>query len=387
MDNHILKRVQRFFALFVTGTLLFGLTSCVSVAYQAENDDEIENIAEVMRPMQGKDIEIGNHSANTEILPDEAVTEKKTEIHVSILGDILLDGQILYDAASRAGEGMSYNFLTMYTGIYRTVKDADIAMCSYSTAAAPVNPWSVSRTPIESLAALSSVGFDILETTGSADRKGEITDYSMKAISASHANKDAVVFIEKEGITLGFLSLGGTGYTQSYLTNSYKANLEYATMSADVVVVSVDWDKGTSTASMKEIAKDIAMAGADVIVGNSKILGSVDWIDCGNGAKTLVAYSLGNLLSTSAGLDGLCGGVLSFTVTEKDGTFCIGGVFLDPTISFYNAAGGNYLVKAVKDCEDSLLSQHGVWGMTRDKVLRHIHSSVGAEFLPAEVRG
>jgi len=388
MKDHILKNIQKCAAVITSTALLFALSSCSTVSYQSEAD-EIENIAEVLLPKEGQDIEIGMLATSSDVQPEDVKDESKTknEVTVSILGDILLDEYIIYDAASRAGEGKSYSFLTLYTGIYRDIKDADLSMCSYSTAASPINSWTFKTTPVESLAALESVGFDVLETTGSTDCSSVIESYSMKSVNSGLSSADCVKIIEKNGLSFGFLALGGKGSTQSYLSGSYEATIANAKRSADVDIVSVDWDDYTSAENMKSIAAKMASAGADVIVGNADGLGNVDWISNSNGTKTLVAYSLGNLVATSTSIQSLCGGMLHFTVKQNDDGLSIGGVVLEPTLTFFSAAGGNYLVKFVGDCDDSLLSQHGVWGVTKNNVLKYIRSNVAAEFLPADIRG
>lgn len=69
---------------------------------------------------------------------------------------------------------------------------------------------------------------------------------------------------------------------------------------ADVVIVSIHWGveyAAQPTASQRQIARQLALAGADLIIGHHPhVLGPLEWIARGDGRTSVVAYSLGNFL-------------------------------------------------------------------------------------------
>ena len=71
---------------------------------------------------------------------------------------------------------------------------------------------------------------------------------------------------------------------------------------ADVVIVAMHWgheDNFLPSSNQKELARMMANNGVDVIIGSHPhVLQPVEWLERPDGKKTLVAYSIGNLIST-----------------------------------------------------------------------------------------
>ena len=61
----------------------------------------------------------------------------------------------------------------------------------------------------------------------------------------------------------------------------------------------------------------MASWGGDVIIGHpTHVIQPVEWIDNGNGTKTLVAYSLGNFISQQNTASRVIGGMLHNDLTK-----------------------------------------------------------------------
>ncbi|MBR2669110.1 MAG: CapA family protein [Solobacterium sp.] len=107
-----------------------------------------------------------------------------------------------------------------------------------------------------------------------------------------------------------------------YLVNVYDERtpeiVSRAASQADVVIVSVYWegeDRSAPSARQQQIAKELADAGASVIIGNAPdAIQPAGWID-----DTLIFYSLGDLLSDrSTQSFGFAGAVTITKSTYKD---------------------------------------------------------------------
>ena len=147
----------------------------------------------------------------------------------------------------------------------------------------------------------------------------------ISGINASTDARNQLRITEVSGITAAYLSFTD-GLTdplpenEKYLVNLYEdektpAFVSKAAELADIVVVSICWDGADGelpTERQKQIANDLADAGASVIIGYSEnAVQPVAWID-----DTLVFYSLGNLVSQDDSVRERIGALGSVTITK-----------------------------------------------------------------------
>lgn len=309
----------------------------------------------------------------------------KTVVSLAAAGDVRIDEAIIADAANRAAEGSTYSFLKIYSGVYRTIHDADIAVGNYSAAAAPYTPdGSTDRnqtTPIESLAALAELGFEVLDTTGadrSADYPQDMSEYGIADIHSEKRTEDGVYFVEREGITIAFLAADGS------VKNKMVSNIEYADSAADVVVVSADWKSGVSDKQKKNLAGTMAKAGADIILGSGETLGGAEWLDTGDGSPALAVYSLGNFVATAETAENLCGGILSLDITLCEGEITLENVCIDPIIMHYNEGNRNYQIFGLNSYTDDISAMHAVGGLDVAVLTDKVSNLLNGGFLPAD---
>ena len=111
--------------------------------------------------------------------------------------------------------------------------------------------------------------------------------------------------VNKKGVNVAFI-----GYTandnksRNYFTEeNAKADLEYAKKNASVIIVMMDWKNSNDEATNEQKAqsKFLADNGANLIIGNNQNnVQTMEIIKGENDKDCFVAYSLGNLLSTTS---------------------------------------------------------------------------------------
>lgn len=162
--------------------------------------------------------------------------------------------------------------------------------------------------------------------------------------------------MKKNGIKFALLS-----YTQSlneYNTNPYKllkqtayavplledtaaikADVQKAKEQADVIIVSAHWgdeNEAEVTAKQQEYAQLFADLGVDLVIGtHPHIIQPVTWVNGQSGNKTLIAYSLGNFLSTMETQDTQLEGMLSLNFIKKDAKIFIDDITWTPLINHF----------------------------------------------------
>ena len=104
-------------------------------------------------------------------------------------------------------------------------------------------------------------------------------------------------------------------------TAAIKADVQKAKEQADVIIVSAHWgdeNEAEVTAKQQEYAQLFADLGVDLVIGtHPHIIQPVTWVNGQSGNKTLIAYSLGNFLSTMETQDTQLEGMLSLNFIKK----------------------------------------------------------------------
>jgi poly-gamma-glutamate synthesis protein (capsule biosynthesis protein) len=127
---------------------------------------------------------------------------------------------------------------------------------------------------------------------------------------------------------------------------------------ADVIVVSLNWGKVSAakpTAAQKELAQQLADAGADVIVGaGSRVVQPITWLTAkgedGNIRHTLCAWSLGSLINESRKDGNVLGMLLQLQISFDGDSISFGKVCYTPTYIWRYKQDGQYYYRiAVSD--------------------------------------
>ncbi len=360
---------------------LLSMTSCGFIEMRDSYEETTKGEADTALMLAPAE-RVNEVEVRTDIVPETVIEEEapKTVLTFTAAGDIRIDDAIIADAANRAAEGSTYSFLRMYSGIYRAVHDSDVAVGRYSTASSPVSAEDKS-TPIESLAALAELGFEVLDTTGadvSDDYSEDMTEYGIGNLHVSQTGEQGVYTVEQDGITLAFLSTDGSS------KNVLLKTMDYAKSVGDVVVVSVDWKDGTTDKQKTNLTGILAGAGADIILGSDDTLGGAEWIDTGDGSPTLAVYSLGNFAATADTAETLCGGILSLDITLCEGEISLENACIEPIIMHYGAGSRNYQIFKLSGYTSDISAMHAVEGLDIDVLADRVGEILDDEFLPSD---
>ena len=209
--------------------------------------------------------------------------------------------------------------------------------------------------------------------------------------------------IEKNGIKIAFLTYtyGLNGMTLPASSKIYIPLIDSAEITrmigkaknlADMVFVVMHWGTDGSTVvtdEQKSLAETISEAGADAIIGmHSHTLQPVEWHANPDGSRTLVIYSLGNLISTQYENYTMVGGIMSFDVV-KDSSGCrIENPVMNPVVTHYNKERLGLQVYLLKDYTKELAAAHGTVNYGKDKTFsldyidKLVKKAVSDEFLP-----
>ncbi len=373
------------------------------------------------------DVNVRSEQTETLIIPGtETVHPSNGETRIRFLaaGDNIIHENVFLDARSRAGDGEKYNFINMYDGIAEMVAEADIAFINQETPICGdemgIFGYPNFNSPEAAGDTLIDLGFDIVNIANNhmLDRKEQ--GYK-GALEYWHEREDKVLMIggytdkadyenirviEEQGVKIALLSYtygtnnmylptGSTLYIPYIDKPEITRMIDKAEEIADLVFVVMHWgnDSGGITGTQRDLAAALTEAGADVIIGmHPHNVQGMEWRTAMDGSKTLVIYSLGNLISTQYDNYNLVGGMVTFDIVKsKDGEISVESPLFTPTVTHYNKQRLGLQVYLMEDYTEELVSLHGnpnygqtaasrIW--TMDKIRSFVTDNVSDEFLP-----
>jgi poly-gamma-glutamate synthesis protein (capsule biosynthesis protein) len=243
-------------------------------------------------------------------------------VELAAVGDILMHEDVKVSGAQAPG-GLE----ELWAEVTPELRKADIAFANLETPIAPATgrpgrPMQFNAPP-DLPAALKASGFTILSTAnnhafdqgvrGVQETLDRLEKAGLAAIGTGpdRARAEAPRILEVKGLRIAFL-----GFTDIFNVNldaradrpwvrsldpveAVRAVRE-ARAEADAVVVSIHWGVEylhTPLARQRKVARDLAEAGADLVLGHHPhVLQPVEVLEAG-GRRTVVAYSLGNFIS------------------------------------------------------------------------------------------
>ncbi len=348
---------------------------------------------------------------------------KETRISFIATGDNIIHENVFLDARSRAKDGEAYNFFDMYTdGIKALIANADIAFVNQETPICGdelgVSGYPKFNSPEAVGDTLIDLGFDIVNIAnnhmldkGEKGYEGQLDYWDKRDIMqiGGYRNKsdyENIRVYEEKGVKIAFISYTFINYgiklpSSSELYVPYTEQNEIVSMTkkageiADLVFVVMHWGeeyKFRPSKSQITLAQAITEAGADVIIGShTHSIQPVEWLTASDGSKTLVTYSLGNILSTQYNNFSLVGGIISFDIVKNDGGISIEKPIFNPVITHYNQNRLGLQVYMMEDYSEDLVKLHGnprygetaegrQW--TMEKIRSLVTDNVSREFLP-----
>ncbi len=348
--------------------------------------------------------------------PEPPVTEKR--VSVLAVGDNIIHEAVFADAKNRAADGREYDFLPMYAPLASKIAAVDIAFVNHETPLGGkefgITGWPRFNSPKEAGEALAQVGFDVvnLATNHLFDRGNAAALATVKfvqtlpvvAIGAyeSGADYESIRVTQVNGIRIAWVSFCAFS-NQPYdpkndsvimpmLDNdaTIVARIDAAEAVSDFVIVSAHWglEQPDITAEQRRLAKVMAEAGADVIFGHhSHILQGLEWHENSDGSSTLIAYSLGNFLSTQHYAENMVGGMLTFDVVMENGACRLESPVMEITVTQYSMNRDSLAVYSLENYTDDLAKAHGTnlknaFQFDLAWIYRHVRSIIAEEFLP-----
>lgn len=301
-------------------------------------------------------------SATPSEQPDEP--SSTTTAVIAVGGDIVMHTGLNTEAYS-SGE---YDYTPIFGVLPDLISNADYAVCSLVSTLADGGTYTaypLFRSPTSIADAISSVGFDLVNTATShlADSYKDGIDSTLDALDAAGLNHVGTYRTQEErdssgnrtmvdinGISVDFLAytcdtnnvpVSGFEYAASICATDYLTGgteIDYELMDSDIaaareagaelVFVFMSWGTEFSTSPSDlqyEIADGLISAGADVIIGgHCRVPQPMEMrtvrLDDGTERTAFVCYSLGNLLSCQNDDYTDISAILNIEITRNDDT-------------------------------------------------------------------
>ena len=277
--------------------------------------------------------------------PEPEPEPEVSKISLFVTGDGLLHESVYTDAMNDDG---TFDFGRQLDDVLDKVENYDLAYYNQETILGGtelgLSGYPVFNSPQEFGEYMAEKGFNLVSTannhcldrgwTGvkaSRDFWNSMDGVLMQGTNTSQEEYDELAVTEINGISVAFLSYcehtNGISPDYDFEVNYYPGHEEEmlekvrrADEECDVVIVAMHWGTEYSHEVNDEqyyLAKQLADAGADVIVGNHvHVIQPFQWVD-----DVPVFYAMGNLISSQIGLERRIGmiGAMDITKTTEDG--------------------------------------------------------------------
>lgn len=297
--------------------------------------------------------------------PPAAHPAKPLTLTFAAMGDMIAHDSIV----RQAQKADSYDFKSYFSSIRPLYSHRDVVFCNPETPVAGqavgISGYPTFNAPTEFARDLrdeSGAGCKVINlATNHINDKGQAgIDLSVNAwdqlsplafagANRSAAERDEVRYFTKNGIKIAFAAF--MDFSNAKLTNDYgvetyhdearvRQKLSEARSRADAVIVSAHWGTEDSTAvnnDQRAAAKLFNDLGADVVIGTGPhVLQPVDEIIRSDGHRTLVWYSIGNMLSSQLQINELTGILAGFTIQKSNNRIVISELEAVPTFMSYD---------------------------------------------------
>lgn len=328
-------------------------------------------------------------SVSNQKKPTETV-DAKEKVSFMAVGDNIGHERVYTYADKNSGSlnDGSYDFKPSYKYMTNYIKDADLSFINQESIlggdSLGISGYPAFNTPSQMANDLVDLGFDVINGASnhtldkgfkgiqnSAKTWRQFKDVIFTGAYDSQEDADTIRVIERNGIKFSLLSYtyGTNGYAlpNSYAVplfddNKITSDVKKAKEVSDVVLVSAHWGTESSAAiakDQKHYAQLFADLGVDLVIGtHPHVIQPMEWITGTNGNKTLVAYCLGNFLSTMETVDTQLEGMLSLDFVKSGDKVAIENVVWTPLINHFG--DGTFVVMPLKDYTKELNATHYV---------------------------
>ncbi len=404
-------------AIIVLVTIIVLIVSAVSgIISLFKGDVNLEDFkheSSVIASME-REIREPDQSIERKTVPVELFSNRK--LSFAAAGDVIVHSNV-YRYASQLAQGTDadYDFKPIFTNIKDIISSADVAFVNQETPCAGKelghSGYPTFNTPDEISDAIIETGFDIVNIAnnhmldkGERGHKRNIDFWNSKPVTLiggykSREEYNNIKLIEQNGIKIALLA-----YT--YATNGIvlpstsncvipyenKNEIDRQTKKAreiaDVVIVSMHWgveDQFLPNSNQKQLAQLMANNCVDVIIGtHPHVLQNIEFLDRPDGKKTLVAYSLGNLISTMMYSRNMLGGILTFDISETENGFNIENVKLTPTMTYYKNDVVAPTIYLYENFTDQMASLHGANAFDKGNMTKSYLNNILKKYVDGE---
>lgn len=257
------------------------------------------------------------------------------------VGDMLAHDSINKNAKTATG----YDYTQFFSETKQFYANADIRFCNLETPTAgnayPITGYPAFNAPAQYSIDLQTIGCNLISFANNhTNDKGQgginetlkVWDGLQKlAITGAHRSaqeQQQIRYFTVKDIKFAFIAYaeylnikGAAPYAVDiYSAAKSAATVKQAKQNADVVIVSMHWGteySDTENAFQKTAAQNLSDAGADIIVGSGPhVLQPVAVLTGATGNKTVVWYSLGNMLNTQLDTPSLIGGFAAMNIQK-----------------------------------------------------------------------
>lgn len=260
------------------------------------------------------------------------------------MGDMLAHDSVV--AQAKTAEG--YDFKPYYKNIRSLYKDVDAVFCNaeglttgaqFGLSGYPAfnAPTEFARDLVEGAGCnVISLANNHMNDKGQAAIDANVAVWEvLQPLAFAGANRtpqeqQQVKYFTKNGVKVAFVAFAD--YSNNKNLTPYGINIYHNTelvkklvgearANADAVVVSAHWgteDANVVNADQTAVAQLFADSGADVVIGTGPhVLQPLRYVTAADGRKTLVWYSIGNMLSSQLKVDELTGIIAGFTLKKQ----------------------------------------------------------------------
>lgn len=291
------------------------------------------------------------------------------------------------DATSQAqkNKAMCYDFSSMLSIIALFIKQHDLAFYNQESILGgkelSLSGYPTFNSPQEFGDEMLKIGFNLISLANNhtMDRGEKAIIKSLQywktkqALSAgsyeSFNDREQPRIMQKNGITYTMLaySYGTNGFIipkgKEYLVNIYtkeqlQADIAKVRKKVDLLIVSMHWGVEYTfkpTKEQEELANFLAQQGVDIVIGNHPhVIQPIELIN-----KTLVIYSLGNLLSAQVGLEKQIGMLVSLDITkDSQNNIVLQDIATDLVYTYHNSKMRDFKIYPFSFLNEAMLPNY-----------------------------
>jgi len=340
------------------------------------------------------------------------IVESEKTVTLAAVGDALIHENILNSGKQKDG---SYNYDAIFEHMKEYLEKFDVKIINQETIfvydSKKFGGYPSFGTPVEVGDAMRAAGFNVITcATNHAYDRGAIgiqntLDYWKKykdsvlvtGIYGSQEDYDTLSVREYNGIKIAFLNyttlLNSGAKKEPYYIRMYKESvalkeIKAAKAQADFVIVLPHWGveyEHEPSESQEKMAKKMAEAGADVIIGcHPHVVQPMKVIKTSDGRRVPCYYSLGNFVSNMFWFKCQLEGMAELEIVKWNGETTLKSAVYTPIVNHMNKDDSKFTVYLLSDYTGDLYKDHYMnhryWmGLVTPERLKNLFKSIGNE--------